>query len=204
MNLEDMSVEQLADLEREWRDISRTGNYGDFLSGQYLDGVLRLLSNKEEQLRRFIRAILRERHGKRISKLVRFARAHRSIPEQATWIRLGGRSVVVLSRVDGRTRPRILRLVEEHCEKRGHHTMSEGAFRALLVDALGADAYARLRIEEPNSRNETLVEAARQGAVAIRNLRNILDLLPALAVHLDDEGREVMGVDRRGRRVNVA
>lgn len=130
--------------------------------------------------------------GKRAKRYVRMAIAFGVNDTFELWRALGGSAMILLTRVDGRSRPRIIHLVEETLERTGEVTISSTQFRLLLRENLSSEAYSRVCLEHQSAPNH------RSTAAKLRKLTSFLlglaEDMPKVkkAVMKDKQVREIL------------
>lgn len=107
-----------------------------------------------EPLEALLNDVLDVPKGKRTKKFIRMAVAFQTISDFDTWYALGGLNVVLLTRVDGRRRSRIMKRVHAcMSDRRSNGTyVSCHSFRRILVDVLGQEDYEAILLEPGTGR----------------------------------------------------
>ena len=146
-----LTFEQRAQLR--WAAIQGARNEVDFLRAELLDEAFHHgdcdenAENGLEPLHSFLNNVLGVMKGKKTSKFVRMALAFQRISDLETWQMLGGQGVVLLARVDGRRRGRIITRVNKAMKRTKGVSICCATFRTILIDILGEDGYAAVLIE---------------------------------------------------------
>jgi len=146
-----ISASTMRSLKAEWDTLRLDGHNVDYRRAVYLRKVRdKYLHHNMESLRGFIGAALEE-GGKRASAHVRMVVALDVDDHEDHWSKLGGRSMILMTRVDGRRRSRIWTRVNAARKRGNSETLSENTFRNILREILGENAYRDLLTERKQS-----------------------------------------------------
>lgn len=97
---------------------------------------------------------LGEYKGKRVQSLLRMVAALDEIPNQQTWLRIGGKGVVLLSRTPRSKRGVIMSSISASLRRTGRSCVSSGTFRDTLRRCLSAQEYEEALLENREPRTD--------------------------------------------------
>jgi hypothetical protein len=157
----------------QWSNLRGQGNTLDLERAIFLNNVLRdHLNNDLASLESYLVGELEEYKGKRSRSLVRMVEAFKKDKKDAHWRMLGGHGMVLLTRVDGRSRSRVLEAVIAVLKNTKRDSISPSSFRNILKGVLGS-RYDKVRLE---TRADSPKMSYREQAIIFQ--RQILNLLP--------------------------
>lgn len=193
-----MSFDHIPERTREshksaWANLRGQGNLLDMARAHFLHNVMRdHLNSDKESLESYLVVELEEYRGKRTSALVRMVEAFQSDKDENRWRILGGHGMVLLTRVDGRQRGRVLAAVREVIKNTKRDSISISSFRNILRAALGS-AYHKVRLE---TRRDMPAMSYREQTIIFQ--RQILALLPIPGVRkaLSREVKVLLRLDK--------
>lgn len=147
-------------IKRQWDKLEGRGNALDFERAKLLNEVWNRLQQDDKSLAGFLVNVLDIYKGKRTLAFIRLAHAFDAIDDVDTWTKLGGKSVVILSRVKHKTKRRaIMRRVDKTLKRTGRSTVAVATFRTFAHEVLGDENY-RKALTEPHGRSNLTAELA--------------------------------------------
>lgn len=141
---EKLSQQTLNALSYRWREIQSSFNLADYQCAEHLFRVYQMVGKRTDDVRTYLSDFLGE-PWQRVNKYLRFLGAYEKVSTESVWRLLGGSSVVILSRIDGRSRPRVTRAMQRYADERNISALSDVAFREILIEEIGVEEYERIR-----------------------------------------------------------
>lgn len=183
-------------IKKAWDKLETRSNNLDFDRAKLLHEVWTRLQRSDKSLAHFTVHVLGEYAGKRTLAFIRLVHAYDEIQDLDTWAKIGGKGVVLLSRVSHKTkRKKILREVDNSMQRTGRSTTTIGTFRTIAQEVLGEEAY-RATLSEPHGRSNLSAE--------LSLLKNFLITLigknPDLANGMPRKVKKALGLDLVRRR----
>jgi len=201
INIDENTVEGL---RAQW-DALRGGEFSlDFERAVFLYNVLvDNLHEEEDLLRKFIVKVLGEYAGKRTEMFMRMTMALDVNENEEQWLKIGGKAMVLLARVDGRKHRRIWTAVNQVLADTGRASLSGATFRSILKAVLGADAYRSI-LTEKQEKMRPLTDYRTQVVQFQGQIFDLLDI-PGVRDALSEKTRFLLGMptlaeERRERR----
>lgn len=183
-------------IKKAWDKLESRGNHLDFDRAKLLHEVWTRYQRNDKNLATFTVKVLGEYGGKRTLAFIRLVHAYDEIQDIETWTKLGGKGVVMLSRVRHKTkRKKLLREVDKSMERTGRTTTTIGTFRNIAQSVLGEDAY-RSTLSEPHGRSNLSVELALLKGFLIE----LIGKNPDLSKGMPRKVKKALGLDLVQRR----
>jgi hypothetical protein len=193
-----IKANSLESIRSRW-DALRGGEFSlDFERAVFLYNILvEHLNEEEDLLRKFIVKVLGEYAGKRTEKFIRMVNALDVNDDEERWGQIGGASMVLLTRVDGRKHSKVWRAVDEVLAETGRDSVSNATFRSILKGILGNEGY-RAILTERQDRKTPLTDYKTQVVILQGQILDLLDL-PGVREALTDKARFLLGMQTRAQ-----
>lgn len=183
-------------IKKKWDRLQGQEHGVDFERARLLHEVFVRYDHDLNQLADFIVGVLGEYPGKRTVMFVRFVEAFAVSDNANDWRSVGGKAMVLVSRLGSREQRKIMGRVRKTLESTGRQTVSGSTFRNIMREVVGVDRY-RSALSEPHS---GMAQAgAKETREQLSTLRGfVLALLrsnPKLRKSLPDDVRSLLGAD---------
>lgn len=135
-------------LKAQWDALRGAGYTLDYERAVFLYNLLvDYLHENVNTLKKYMVVELQEYAGKRVESFVRMVHALDVDDNQEHWEKLGGKGMVLYTRVDGRRRGRVMQRVNASLKRTGRQCISEQTLRNILREVLGPETYRDLLTE---------------------------------------------------------
>lgn len=142
-----MTESECEDYRRRWDELRSTGNRLDFDRATLLLSLYERNRQDRSVLASVMVSVLDEYPGKRVESFIRMALALAVVSDESTWLQIGGHGVVLLSRLPGTSRRRIMTKVRAVLRRTGRGTISASTYRTVVVSVVGGEDYRRALTE---------------------------------------------------------
>ena len=135
-------------LKLKWDRLQGQEHGVDFERARLLHEVFVRYDRNEEQIVSFMIAVLGEYPGKRPLMFLRYVQAFDRVPVAEQWAAVGGKTMVMLSRLNGHKRRSVMTRVQKTLAKTGRLTISGSTFRIIVQEVLTTEEYQGILSEQ--------------------------------------------------------